>query len=82
MKKYLPNIGLSKPGTSLFYEGIKLTAIYKVAPPSLESKFQYWEEAYAGMKSINNPKIPLSLVRKKVNSYTQNYKNKWHKVYL
>lgn len=47
------------------YEGIKLPAIYKVAPPSLEPKFRYWEERIsAGMESINNPKIPLSLVMK------------------
>ncbi|HBE20525.1 MAG TPA: type II site-specific deoxyribonuclease [Cyanobacteria bacterium UBA11149] len=47
------------------YEGIKLKAIYKVNPAALESKFGYWESRIlGGMASINNPKIPLSLIER------------------
>lgn len=47
------------------YEGIQLIAIYKVNPTSLESKFSYWETRLrGGIESINNPKIPLSLIEK------------------
>jgi transcriptional regulator with XRE-family HTH domain len=47
------------------YEGILLKAIYRVDPTSLETKFSYWESRIrGGMESINNPKIPLSLIEK------------------
>ena len=47
------------------YEGIELKAIYKVHPGSLESKFSHWESRIlGGLKSINNPKIPLGLIEK------------------
>nr|WP_228039318.1 hypothetical protein [Dolichospermum sp. LEGE 00240] len=47
------------------YEGIVLKAIYRVDPTSLETKFSYWESRIrGGMESINNPKIPLSLIEK------------------
>ncbi|MGF1481871.1 MAG: helix-turn-helix domain-containing protein [Cyanophyceae cyanobacterium] len=47
------------------YEGITLKAIYKVDPASLEPKFSYWESRIlGGIESINNPKIPLSLIEK------------------
>jgi hypothetical protein len=47
------------------YEGISLQAIYKIDPSSLETKFSYWESRIrGGMESINNPKIPLSLIEK------------------
>lgn len=47
------------------YEGIVLKAIYKIEPNSLEVKFSYWESRIrGGMNSINNPKIPLSLIEK------------------
>lgn len=47
------------------YEGIVLKAIYKVNPAALEVKFSYWESRIiGGMKSINNPKIPLGLIER------------------
>ena len=47
------------------YEEIALKAIYRVDPASLETKFSYWESRIrGGMESINNPKIPLSLIEK------------------
>jgi len=47
------------------YEGIVLKAIYKVNPSALEVKFSYWESRIiGGMKSINNPKIPLGLIER------------------
>jgi len=52
---YHPNENITNIGLSLsslvhiaVYEGIKLIAIYKVAPPSLESNLQYWEERLIG----------------------------------
>lgn len=45
------------------YEGIELIEIYKVAPSLLEVKFQEWERKLEKQDSINNPKIPMKLVR-------------------
>ncbi len=46
------------------YEGITLKEIYKVLPDILEPKFKEWEDKLKKRNAaINNPKIPLKLVR-------------------
>ncbi|MFM6159232.1 MAG: helix-turn-helix domain-containing protein [Sphaerospermopsis kisseleviana] len=45
------------------YEGIELIEIYKVVPSILEVKFKEWELKLDKQDSINNPKIPMKLVR-------------------
>ena len=45
------------------YEGIQLIEIYKVSPSILEEKFRQWEIKLQTQDSINNPKIPMKLVR-------------------
>ncbi len=45
------------------YEGIELIEIYKVFPSTLEAKFKDWEVKLEKQDSINNPKIPMKLVR-------------------
>jgi len=46
------------------YEGIELTAIYRMTPKDLEPYFSKWEKKWHndGGKDINNPKIPLKFV--------------------
>lgn len=46
------------------YEGIELMEIYKVSPEILEEKFSEWERRLDTMSSINNPKIPMKLIRR------------------
>ncbi len=47
------------------YDNIQLTEIYRVLPSALEPKFREWEDRLnAGAGPLNNPKIPLSLVRR------------------
>jgi len=47
------------------YEGVELKEIYKVFPQQLEEVFQKWEKRLdEDSQPINNPKIPMSLVRK------------------
>ncbi|BAP55537.1 type II restriction endonuclease PvuII [Thioploca ingrica] len=48
------------------YEGIELKEIYVLIPKQLEPFYQKWENKWykEGNKDINNPKIPLSYVRK------------------
>jgi Predicted transcriptional regulators len=47
------------------YEGITLKQIYKLTPELLEPKFQEWEEKLKVRNdALNNPKIPLKLVRR------------------
>jgi hypothetical protein len=48
------------------YEGIEIREIYCLKPFQLEPYYQKWEQKwnYDGGKDINNPKIPLSYVRK------------------
>ncbi|TAE08304.1 MAG: helix-turn-helix domain-containing protein [Oscillatoriales cyanobacterium] len=47
------------------YEGITLKEIYKLTPEMLEPKFKEWEEKVRlRNEPLNNPKIPLKLVRK------------------
>lgn len=45
------------------YEGIELMEIYKVSPAILEELFRKWEAKLEYQESINNPKIPMKLVR-------------------
>lgn len=45
------------------YEGIELMEIYKVFPEILEDKFRLWERKLDNLDSINNPKIPMKLIR-------------------
>lgn len=45
------------------YEGIELREIYKVPQSILEVKFKEWEAKLEKQDSINNPKIPMKLVR-------------------
>lgn len=45
------------------YEGIELMEIYKVSPETLEEKFSEWEKKLNTLDSINNPKIPMRLIR-------------------
>lgn len=48
------------------YEGVELKEIYKVLPEQLEGLFQKWEEKLATQnhQPLNNPKIPMHIVRK------------------
>ncbi|MDQ6693520.1 MAG: type II site-specific deoxyribonuclease, partial [Chloroflexota bacterium] len=46
------------------YEGVKLHQIYKIVPAKLEPLFAKWEKRLdEGLPHINNPKIPLKLLR-------------------
>ncbi|MDZ7969213.1 MAG: helix-turn-helix domain-containing protein [Nostoc sp. DedSLP03] len=53
------------------YEGIELIEIYKVPSSILEEKFQQWEIKLQTQESINNPKIPMKLVKKGEIVYTK-----------
>ncbi|MBD1928113.1 helix-turn-helix domain-containing protein [Trichocoleus sp. FACHB-90] len=53
------------------YEGIELMEIYKVTPSILEVKFKDWEAKLEKQESINNPKIPMRLVRQGELVYTK-----------
>ncbi len=57
------------------YEGIELIEIYKVLPSILEIKFQEWESKLVKQDSINNPKIPMKLVRQGELVYPNQAKN-------
>ena len=46
------------------YEGIELIEIYKVSPAILEEKFSEWERKLDSVESINNPKLPMRLIRR------------------
>lgn len=47
------------------YEGVELKEIYKVLPPQLEDLFQKWERKVDNDgQPINNPKIPMAVVKK------------------
>jgi len=48
------------------YEGIELKAIYRLRPAAMEFWYAKWEAKWHGDgdKDINNPKVPLSYVRK------------------
>ncbi|MEK0192763.1 MAG: hypothetical protein EAZ78_08050 [Oscillatoriales cyanobacterium] len=47
------------------HEGITLKQIYKLTPELLEPKFKEWEEKLKVRNdALNNPKIPLKLVRR------------------
>lgn len=55
------------------YKGIVLQDIYKLSPGLLEPKFQEWEEKLKTRNEpLNNPKIPLKLVRQGQLVYSQN----------
>jgi len=45
------------------YENITLKTIYKLTPAMLEPIFQDWEEKLKSKDSLNNPKIPMKLVK-------------------
>ena len=46
------------------YEGIELMEIYRIAPADLEPKFREWEQKIESTGvQINNPKIPMRLIR-------------------
>ncbi len=45
------------------YWGIELADIYRVHPSTLEPKFEEWEARIENGEILNNPKIPLALVR-------------------
>jgi len=48
------------------YEGIELKEIYRLKPAAMEFWYTKWEAKWHadGDKDINNPKVPLSYVRK------------------
>ncbi|MFL6245689.1 MAG: restriction endonuclease [Thermoanaerobaculia bacterium] len=48
------------------YKGIELQEIWQLTPAMLEPYYSAWEKKWhdAGGKDINNPKIPLTYVRK------------------
>jgi len=47
------------------YDNIQLTEIYRVLPSALEPKFREWDERLStGSGPLNNPKIPLSLIKR------------------
>jgi transcriptional regulator with XRE-family HTH domain len=47
------------------YDGIELQEIYRLDPLRLESHFTKWESKWKdGGKDLNNPKIPISFVRR------------------
>lgn len=53
------------------YEGIELIEIYKVNSSILEVKFKDWEAKLEKQDSINNPKIPMKLVKQGELMYTK-----------
>ena len=48
------------------YEGIEIIEIYQLKPADLDFYYNKWEDKWNndGGKDINNPKIPLTYVRK------------------
>jgi len=54
------------------YEAIELMEIYKVLPATLEVKFKEWEVKLEKQDSINNPKIPMKLVKQGELVYSNN----------
>lgn len=57
------------------YEGIELIEIYKVSPEILEEKFSEWERKLDNVGSINNPKIPMKLIRRGELAYKRDDNN-------
>jgi hypothetical protein len=54
------------------YLGIELQEIYRVAPAEIEPIFQQWEQKIAATGSaLNNPKIPMRLIRAARRVYPQ-----------
>jgi hypothetical protein len=45
------------------YEGIELMEIYRIEPRDLEALFQAWEQRIERQGPLNNPKIPMRVVR-------------------
>jgi len=45
------------------YEGIELRTVYKVPPVLLESVFTTWDAAIVERGPLNNPKIPIGLIK-------------------
>ena len=54
------------------YEGIELVEIYRISPEILEEKFSEWEKKLNTLESINNPKIPMRLIRQGELAYSRN----------
>ena len=54
------------------YEGIELMEIYRISPEILEEKFSEWEKKLNTLESINNPKIPMRLIRQGELAYSRN----------
>ncbi len=53
------------PWAFSIYEGITLKEIYVMTPEQLEPIYSHWEDQLAnGRSHLNNPKIPVSFVRK------------------
>lgn len=58
------------------YSGIELKEIYRVLPSDLEPLFQQWEQKIeATGKELNNPKIPMRLVRAAERMYPKSASN-------
>lgn len=53
------------PWTFAIYHGITLKEIYVMTPEMLEPIYQHWEERLKTTSHLNNPKIPVKLVREK-----------------
>lgn len=45
------------------YEGIELRVIYRVVPAVLEPLFESWDGIIVERGPLNNPKIPLGLIK-------------------
>ena len=54
------------------YEGSELLEIYRISPEILEEKFSEWEKKLNTLDSINNPKIPMRLIRQGELAYSRN----------
>ncbi len=52
------------PWSFAIYEDIKLIEIYIMTPQMLEPMYQHWEEKLKTKEHLNNPKIPISFVKK------------------
>jgi transcriptional regulator with XRE-family HTH domain len=62
-KIILGKYGTVKAWIVAFYEGIELKEIYTVSPLILEPLFQQWEQKIDLTGALNNPKIPVKLVK-------------------
>lgn len=54
----------SVPWSFAIYRGITLISIYVMTPQQLEPLFQHWEDELKTKPHLNNPKIPVSFVKK------------------